>query len=136
MRPRSERALRAGLWVLVSLWIAEAAPDPGPLPAPVQPPGEGVERLLWGDRLDPNLAPLGALRALPGIGEARAAAIVAGRPYCELSEARRVRGIGPVTWSRIRDSLEIRDLPKECKAGRETSGQSPLAPAIPRVGAS
>jgi len=43
------------------------------------------------------------LEAVPGIGPARAAAIVAGRgegPYRELADLARVRGIGPVTLRR------------------------------------
>lgn len=121
MRARSDRALRAGVCALALLFGVELWPRPGPLEAPAQPAGEGAERLLWGDRLDPNRAPLAALRALPGIGEVRAAAIVAGRPYCTKREVQRVRGIGPVTWSRIRDSLEIRGLPMGCEAGADGS---------------
>ena len=114
---RSDGALRAAIVVLVALWLSHGTPDWRPDPVRAErPPGEGAERLLWGGRLDPNRAPEAALRTLPGIGEVRAAAIVAARPYCEASGVLRVRGIGPVTWSRIRDSLEVRGLPMECRA--------------------
>ncbi len=116
---RSERALRAGIGLLAVLWLVPWMVQRAPEPAvPGRPAGEGVERLLWGERLDPNLAPQAALRTLPGIGPVRAAGIVAERPFCHASELLRVRGIGPVTWSRIRDSLEVRDLPMECESER------------------
>lgn len=113
---RAERALRAGLFLLAWLWLIEAVPAPLPGARPAQPTGEGVEHLLWGGRLDPNRAPEAALQVLPRIGRKRAAAILADRPFCTAAEIRRVRGIGPVTWAGIRDSLEVRERPKECKA--------------------
>jgi DNA uptake protein ComE-like DNA-binding protein len=116
MNLRSERALKAAVGLLAFLWLSHAWPDPGPREAPQQPPGEGAARLLWGESLDPNQAPSAALEVLPRIGTTRAAAIVSGRPYCEAAEVQRVRGIGPVTWAGIRGSLEVRELPKECKA--------------------
>ena len=117
---RKDAALRGGLGLLAALWLTHGSGEWAADPVLAErPAGEGVERLLWGGRLDPNRAPLVALRTLPGIGDARAAAIVAGRPFCGASELRRVRGIGPVTWSRIRDSLEVRDLPMECETGAD-----------------
>ena len=121
MDPRSSRALRAGVFLLAALWLVEARPSPTPCVAPLRPAGEGVSRLLWGGRLDPNAAPEAALRALPGIGPRRAAAIVAGRPYCRASEVRGVRGIGPVTWNGIRASFEVRDRPMGCEVEADES---------------
>jgi competence protein ComEA len=74
------------------------------------PPVRGPARLLFGLRLDPNRADARALEALPGIGPARAAAIVAERertPFREVADLRRVPGIGPVTLRRIEPWLEI-----------------------------
>ena len=125
---RSERALRAGIGLLAVLWLVPWIAQRAPAPAvPGRPAGEGVERLLWGERLDPNLAPQAALRTLPGIGPVRAAGIVAERPFCHASELLRVRGIGPVTWSRIRDSLAVRDLPMECI---EERGADLISPSL------
>lgn len=123
MSSSSGQTQRAAWLVLGALWLAFAWPDPAPLEVPVQPAGEGVAWLLWGGRLDPNRAPAEALRALPGIGEARAEAIVAARPHCRLDDLLRVRGIGPVTWSRIRDSLELRGRPMSCPAGAASAGE-------------
>lgn len=68
--------------------------------APLRGPG----RLLYGQRLDANRADSRSLEALPGIGPARAAALVAERargPFCGSADLERVRGIGPATAARI-----------------------------------
>ena len=60
----------------------------------------GPARVLFGQGIDPNVADPATLEALPGVGPARAAAIVAGRAdgaYRSLRDLGRVRGIGPVT---------------------------------------
>ena len=111
------RALRAAGFLLAAMWLHQVTGihwAVAPRSAPPQPAGEGVERLLWGDRLDPNRAPREALLALPGVGPARADAIMAARPFCRIEDLMRVRGIGTVRLSRMADSLEIRDRPKEC----------------------
>jgi hypothetical protein len=59
---------------------------------------EGPVRLLFGLRLDPNREDAATLAVLPGIGSARAAAIVREReraPFCSSAELQRVPGIGP-----------------------------------------
>ena len=63
----------------------------------------GPAAVLFGGGLDPNRDDAWALQAVPGVGPARAAAIVAGRargPYRSLGDLARVRGIGPVTLRR------------------------------------
>ena len=127
-----QRALRAAWAVLALIWLGQAAElalDAWPpvLQPPPQPAGEGVERLLWGDRLDPNRAPREALMALPGIGPVLADAIAAARPFCEVAELSRVRGIGTVRLSRLAHSLEIRDRPKECGGGPVAASAAPEA---------
>jgi competence protein ComEA len=59
--------------------------------------------VLFGLGIDPNRADAATLEALPGVGPARAAAIVAGRAegaYRSLADLGRVPGIGPVTLRR------------------------------------
>jgi competence protein ComEA len=76
----------------------------------VGPPVRGPARLLFGLGLDPNRADARALEALPGIGPARAAAIVAERerrPFRDAADLGRVPGIGPVTLRRIEPWLAI-----------------------------
>lgn len=64
----------------------------------------GATRLLFGLSIDPNRADLPTLEALPGIGPARALAIVRERqirPFEGLDDLVRVRGIGPRTVERL-----------------------------------
>jgi competence protein ComEA len=70
----------------------------------------GPARVLFGLGIDPNTADVSALEALPGVGPARAEAIVAGRAegaYRSLGDLARVRGIGPVTLRRAAPWLEF-----------------------------
>jgi competence protein ComEA len=68
----------------------------------------GPARVLNGPGIDPNEADAATLEVLPGIGPARAAAVIAGRadaPYTEARDLLRVRGIGRVTLRRAADWL-------------------------------
>jgi competence protein ComEA len=113
-----------------SLWLAAAAcaaawPEPAPAPAACAAPEpggrrgallavhcgpgagaslEGAERLLFGLALDLNRADARALEALPGVGPARADAIVRERaraPFCGIADLDRVAGFGPATLARV-----------------------------------
>jgi len=71
--------------------------------SPDGPALRGPARVLFGLGLDPNTADASALEALPGIGAARAEAIVAGRAdgaYRSLADLDRIAGLGPVTLRR------------------------------------
>ena len=71
--------------------------------SPGGPELRGPARVLFGLGIDPNTADASALEALPGIGSARAEAIVAGRAdgaYRSLADLDRIEGIGPVTLRR------------------------------------
>lgn len=69
--------------------------------------------LQAGERLDPNTAGRIELQRLPGIGPARAAAIVAEReadgPFRDLEDLTRVPGIGPATVAALAPVLTLRD---------------------------
>ncbi len=72
---------------------------------PPQRPPEGPDGravLAAGGRLSLNRATAAELEALPGIGPALAARIVAGRPYRSVDALDAVRGIGPRTLQRLR----------------------------------
>jgi competence ComEA-like helix-hairpin-helix protein len=147
--------IRAGAALALLLFaVAQAAPrwrEPGEVPACSHPvsialseightravrcdaaEGEGAvlrgpARVLYGLGIDPNEADAKTLEALPGVGPARAAAIVAGRaegPYRAPSDLLRVRGIGPVTLEQIRAWLSF---PAPTRTGR--LGVTPLEPA-------
>jgi competence protein ComEA len=77
----------------------------------------GAARLLFGLGLDPNRAEPASLEALPGIGPARAAAIVeerCRRPFAAPAELERVRGIGPRTRAGLEPWLAFGDAPARC----------------------
>jgi DNA uptake protein ComE-like DNA-binding protein len=105
-----------------------AGPDPGACPQPrlgagtglaqvscagaerAGPAPPGAAALLFGRRLDPNVAPARALEALPGIGPARAAAIARAarvRAFCAPEDLERVPGIGPVGRARLAGWIEV-----------------------------
>ena len=66
--------------------------------------------MLFGGKLDLNCAAPVALEVLPGIGPVRARAIHAERcqePFAALEDLERVRGVGPVTVSRLAGLAEV-----------------------------
>ena len=75
----------------------DEAPGAGP---------SGAARLLFGLPIDVNRADAHTLEVLPGIGAARAAALVQARPFCSLGELARVPGLGPATRARLADLVE------------------------------
>jgi competence protein ComEA len=118
----SRRAQAVGaVLVLASLGRSLLEADPRPLPcespgeisahrehtsavacdgAAIAGPLRGPARLLFGFPLDLNREDARALEVLPGIGAVRAAAIVRERerrPFRDLRDLERVRGIGPAT---------------------------------------
>jgi predicted flap endonuclease-1-like 5' DNA nuclease len=52
--------------------------------------------------LDINRAPEPELARLPGVGPALAARIVAARPFTDVDDLRRVKGVRPTTLERLR----------------------------------
>jgi hypothetical protein len=114
------RAALALAGLLIWLALPRAAPRLAPCPEPAErvgvaghtlsvaceggPPLRGPARRLFGLPLDPNREDAAALEALPGIGPARAAAIVRERlrrPFAS------VAGIGPRTLARIAPWLAV-----------------------------
>ncbi len=83
-------------------------------PAPARDALRGPPRLLFGLSIDPNRADLKTLEALPGIGPARALAIVREREqrrFLSLGDLERVRGIGPRTVERLAGLVAVVDTP-------------------------
>lgn len=83
------------------------------------------EQLLFGRPLDLNRARAASLETLPGIGPARAAAIVAMRcasRFEAVEDLTRVHGIGPRTLSAVAPSLAV----------DSTAGVAGCADALPR----
>jgi len=89
-------------------------------------PVRGPARLLFGLRLDPNRADAAALEVLPGLGPARARAVVearCARPFQSVSDLERVPGIGPRTraalepWLAVDPSANLGDVPETRTCG-------------------
>jgi competence protein ComEA len=71
--------------------------------------------LAGGEKIDPNFADESELRRLPGIGPARASAIVRDRrengPFRTLEELERIPGLGPATVARLAPMLTLTRRP-------------------------
>jgi len=90
---------------------------------------EGVGRLVAGERIELNRASEALLTTLPGIGPARAAAIVdarAAKPFQSARDLERVRGIGPVMRDRLTQFVWVdsrrdwgRDLDRDLDRDRD-----------------
>jgi DNA uptake protein ComE-like DNA-binding protein len=110
---RSGARVMTLLAVLLTLRAAMDAPARVKAPHRV-PPARGATRLLYGERLDPNREPAEVLALLPGIGPARAEALVAARPHCSLADVDRTPGVGPATLLLLSEWLTFRDPPDNC----------------------
>jgi competence protein ComEA len=67
---------------------------------------------LAAQRLDVNAATVEQLTELPGIGEAKARAIVAARserPFTSVEDLERVKGIGPSLVAELRGRVSVRE---------------------------
>lgn len=82
----------------------------------------GIGRLVDGQRIDLNRASARILTALPGIGPARAAAILDAREenaYQSTKELERVPGVGPATRARLERFVEVPAIPTKFERRNE-----------------
>ena len=102
----SRRRLVLGLWALVVFGLAVRAFARGVIGESVASPIE-VEP----STVDVNRASIGELRVLPGIGAARAEAIVLERvrngPFRRIEDLDRVDGLGPETVEELRPFVRV-----------------------------
>ncbi|MCH7493405.1 helix-hairpin-helix domain-containing protein, partial [bacterium] len=84
---------------------------PGPAPAPVPAEASGGKPPPGRTLIDINTAGTELLESLPGIGEARAAAILAWRQengaFSSVDDLTLVSGIGPITLERVRPLVTV-----------------------------
>jgi len=80
--------------------VAAAVPAPAPMANPT-PARAGKSSVGGKSKLDLNTASQEELAALPGIGEVKAAAIIAARPFAGSFDLLRVPGITPATLKEI-----------------------------------
>lgn len=92
---------------------APAAPVAERKAAPAQQEAAGKEskakpKLAPGQRVNINTASREELEALPGIGPAKAQAIIDGRPYASPEDIMKVKGIKQGIFNKIKDNITIR----------------------------
>ena len=86
-------------------------------------PGFGVTAAVAADQIDLNTATVDELQALPGIGPAKAKAIVEGRPYASLS-AFEAKGIVPASvFDKFKGVTEVTGSKATAASGQGTPGQ-------------
>jgi competence ComEA-like helix-hairpin-helix protein len=102
----------SGLLATLGPHLAFSGPSPAPAPLPITPTQPSAPADSPGPReVDLNLADASALDALPGVGPARARAIVeyrqANGPFHAVQELSRVPGIGPAALARLQGRVRV-----------------------------
>ena len=99
---------------LLTLLLALAAAPGGAAEAadaPTEPPAQGPPSAEQDERININEADVDELVRLPGIGPARAEALIAERKkrrFRRPEDIMRVPGIGRKTYARLRDAIRVR----------------------------
>ena len=94
-----------GLLAFPALAQTPAAPSPSAAPAPAAAPRAGVVK-----RVDINGATERQLDSLPGIGPARSRAIVAGRPYAEMTDLVGKKVLTQPVFDGVKDRLALANV--------------------------
>lgn len=76
---------------------------------PTSPPVRAAMTVAVVGRININTATLAELDTLPGVGPKTAQLIVDGRPYAQVDDLLKVKGIGPATLAKLRDLVTVRD---------------------------
>ena len=79
--------------------------------------------------VDLNTADAATLETLPGIGTARAKAIIAGRPYKTVDDLDRIKGLGPAKIAAIRDLVAVGPAAPAPAPAPVVASPAPAAPA-------
>jgi competence protein ComEA len=79
-----------------------------PLVRPTLSPLRAAPTLAVLGRINLNTASLAELDTLPGVGPKTAQWIVDGRPYAQVDDLLKVKGIGPATLAKLRDLVAVK----------------------------
>lgn len=82
-----------------------AAPSPPSRSQDISP--QVPEPAAADHRVNLNTATAEELDTLPGVGPSIAQSIIAGRPYAAAEDLLRVKGIGPVTFEKLKDLITV-----------------------------
>jgi competence protein ComEA len=87
------------------------------------------------DLIDLNTADQAELAQVPGVGPKMAAAIVDHRrargPFRSVDELRTVRGVGPVTFEKVRNQFRASSVPQDAQLDAPPSPQPPVSSPTP-----
>jgi hypothetical protein len=110
--------MKGRLWICIAcalLQIAQAADPPKVKPGIERPPAmiDAIAASLTVEERDKLLKLLGfgrkeELMAIPGIGEGKANAIIAGRPYFRVTDVTRNKGIGQSLFAAMVEHVKKR----------------------------
>ncbi len=67
-----------------------------------------MSKLAPGQKVNINSAPIDELDLLPGIGPAKAQAIIEGRPFKTIEDIKKVRGIKEGEFAKIKDIITVK----------------------------
>jgi competence protein ComEA len=98
MKSIAKRFVTSILTLLVALCLLQAVPVGNSFAAP-------VPQAASADKLDINTATADQLKALPGIGDAYSAKIIAGRPYRTKLDLIHKKILPQATYDKIKDQI-------------------------------
>lgn len=104
-------------------FAAEVKADVKPSPAAVLEPAKGTaadeKAAARGPLVDINTASAAELKVIPGVGEALAAKIIAGRPYANKAQLKSRKVISTLLYEQLKDRIIARQPAKSEKKAAE-----------------